>query len=162
MSFDSAWTAETAEKPSTEEVVIPLLSEVSPQAAQRVIVIGIPQLGEGADQHLFATFRLDGSSVTNRKDLGGWNQQKGMQPSHIRKQQRNLEINDVAWAEDGGLSFAMRASLATPAQLGQSAVSEVFNLQVSLKPGDRAQLPNLRSTRAILRRRKDRPCRARY
>ena len=81
-----------------------------------------------------------------------------MQPSHIRKQQRTLEITDTVWSPNGGLSFKLQAELATPRQLGQDAVRETFILDVSLQPGDRSDLPNLRTTRAIPPwRRKDRP-----
>lgn len=140
------------------EVVIPLHHNIPPEQKQRVIVFGIPRLGQQNDHHLFATFRVNDGKVSDWKDLGGWNQQRNMQPSHIRKQERSLDISDVSWSEEGGLSFTMRAQLATPRQLGQDAVRETFTLAVSLQPGDRAQLPDLRTTRAIPPwRRKDRP-----
>jgi len=142
----------SANDPSQEvappEVLATLeLTAAKPKAtAARRIVIGIPDLGPKAGEHLsFAILDQPGTDTPPKVvQATGWLQQERMQPSHISKQKREITISSLGW-EGKKLNLKFSAVLTAPKQLGQQPVREEFSGDLALEPAKASDLPALRS-----------------
>lgn len=132
---------------SVVSVTIPLFSgtQALPVGGEdHEVTLAFPAIGGAVDRSLFLRFHVRDGRVVGTPTSRFWLQQTGMQPSHISRQKREVTLDTLAVTPEG-VSGPVLVEVTVPAQLGQPAITDRFELRLNLAPQPGEPLPNLRT-----------------